>query len=169
MILSDRELYDLVFIKGMVTERSHDDIPHSNINPASIDIRVGAKCLCEESNERMIEVDLSKIGGDWFAPGQFALIETYETFNVPNDIALDLRLKSSMARLGWDHSLAFWVDPGWRGVLTMEIRNATQYTSLFLKYGQRFAQVIAHQLSSSAMNPYNGQYQNATEVERAKP
>jgi dCTP deaminase len=82
---------------------------------------------------------------------------------------VDLRLKSSTARMGWNHSLAFWVDPGWSGVLTMEVQNISK-GPLRLTYGQRFAQIIVHELSSlTGEHSYQGRYQGATTVEAAKP
>jgi dUTPase len=79
-------------------------------------------------------------------PGAFVLVETYEHITIPNGYCAELKLKSSMARQGFNHSLAFWVDPGWSGILTMEVMNATQYHLLELKCGERFAQLIIHRL-----------------------
>lgn len=87
---------------------------------------------------------------------------------VPNDLAMELKLKSSRAREGFDHSLAFWFDPGWSGVGTMEIHNMNRLQSLTLTYGMRFAQCIYHKLDVPVTTAYQGRYQNATSVEAAK-
>lgn len=169
-ILSDRDILPLLQ-QGLVAQRDGISIPSKHVNPASIDICIGHKCIIE-MRSGFIETDVSQprfIDPDDFThthvgPGEFILVETLETFNLPHNIAMDLRLKSSIARMGWNHSLAFWVDPGWNGVLTMEIQNITRYQNLYLEVGQRFAQVIVHQLSSPALNPYKGRYQNSTSV-----
>lgn len=140
---------------------------HALVNPASIDIRVGRTAIVETSFGRMEKMIIPSTGLT-LEPGDFALVDTWESFNVPNGYAMDLRLKSSTARRGFDHSLAFWVDPGWRGVLTMEIKNVLQYHGLKLVPGERFAQVIVHKLSGMSDKPYAGRYNGATSVEESK-
>lgn len=137
------------------------------VNPASIDIRVGRTAIVETAFGRMDKVIIPSTGLT-LDPGDFALVDTWESFNVPNGYAMDLRLKSSTARSGFDHSLAFWVDPGWRGVLTMEIKNVKQYNALRLIPGERFAQIIVHRLSGMSDKPYAGRYNGAKGVEEAK-
>lgn len=164
------------------------------INPASIDVRIGRTMLIEvqptmEQRDEWEAANLNKQPDQWsprpsgkfvqkiltttnayyLKPGQFALVELYESIYVPNGYAVELKLKSSRAREGYNHSLAFWVDPGWNGYLTMEIHNITQYQHLPLTCQLRFAQIIVHQLDHPAFRPYNGRYQNARGVESSKP
>lgn len=138
------------------------------INPASIDIRIGTKLLVEEAHERWLPIDLLNCGQYILRPNQFVLVETFEYITVPNGYAVELKLKSSMARRGFNHSLAFWVDPGWSGILTMEVQNVTEYQHLKLECGMRFAQIIVHRLDQDAHNPYSGRYQHAGGVEAGK-
>jgi len=145
-----------------------DDHDFDLLNPASIDIRVGRTAHVETSFGRIFEKQIIPAQGLWLQPGEFALVDTWETFNVPNGYAMDLRLKSSTARRGFNHLMAFWVDPGWKGVLTMEIQNCLQYNPLCLVPGARFAQVIVHRLSGPSEKPYAGRYNGAKEVEAAK-
>lgn len=159
-ILCDKDLMGLLGM-GLIANPDHE-----LVNPASIDIRIGNKALLEVGHGQWQEVDLT--AGRMVMPGDFLLVETLETFNVPNGYAMDLRLKSSTARRGWDHSLAFWVDPGWQGVLTMEVRNVLRYNGLMLCTGERFAQAIVHKLTGPSLRPYQGRYHGATGVERAK-
>lgn len=146
------------------------------INPASVDIRIGKHALLESKGKYISDHD----GPGWIevdlfastlqvAPGEFLLVETYEHIMVPNGYAVELKLKSSMARQGFNHSLAFWVDPGWSGILTMEVQNVTRFHYLYIHYGMRFAQIIVHQLDKLATEPYHGRYQNAGGIEGAKP
>lgn len=144
------------------------DADETLVNPASIDIRIGETAIFE-THLGWLEINLKEKGPITVEPNQFVLVSTLETIAVPNGYAIDLRLKSSRAREGWDHSHAFWVDPGWDGVLTMEIQNNLRYHSLVLHYGMRFAQIIVHQLDGPAVKPYQGKYNSATSVERAKP
>ncbi len=57
-------------------------------------------------------------------PGEFVLGQTLEFVELPNDIVSRLEGKSSLGRLGLlIHSTAGFVDPGWKGNLTLELSN----------------------------------------------
>jgi dCTP deaminase len=166
-ILCDRDLMALMR-DGLI-----EDPDYALINPASIDIRVGHNVILEDDSDKLANSGMNRkqtlpSDGMYVWPGQLVLVDTFETFNVPNGYAMDLRLKSSTARRGWNHSLAFWADPGFRGKLTMEINNSLKRGPLMLVPGQRFAQIIVHKLSGLSASPYAGRYQDATTVEAAK-
>lgn len=148
-------------------ERLHELIlvpDHKLVNPASVDIRIGQFLKFENETTW----DLIEQGPYQLAPKEFVLVGTYEHLLVPVDLAVELKLKSSRAREGFDHSLAFWFDPGWSGVGTMEIHNMNRLKNLEVSYGLRFAQIIVHKLDKPALYPYDGRYQNAKTVEAAK-
>lgn len=138
------------------------------INPASVDIRVGRTVKLEVGYRSFHDYDLGVSGSVDLLPGHFALVSTFEHVTVPNGYAVELKLKSSRAREGYDHSLAFWVDSGWDGILTMEVKNVTRFQVLPLALGMRFGQMIVHQLDQPALNPYRGRYHGATGVEESK-
>lgn len=159
MILSDTTLH----------QRLHEligDPDHELVNPASVDIRIGRYVKYEDSMEPW---DLLTDGPYILQPKEFVLVDTYETLMVPIDLAVELKLKSSRAREGFNHSLAFWFDPGWCGVGTMEIENICRIKSLTLTHALRFAQIIVHKLDRPAQKPYAGKYQHAIAVEAVKP
>lgn len=156
-VLSDTTL------RNRIHELIKDPDP-SLINPASIDIRIGRHLKYEHESTW----DLSTQGPYTLQPKEFVLVSTYEYLMVPDDLAMELKLKSSMARQGFDHSLAFWFDPGWSGIGTMEVHNMNRLQPLTLTYGTRFAQCIYHKLDHPVTNAYQGRYQNATSVEAAK-
>lgn len=136
----------------------------SLINPASIDIRIGQYLKYEHESTH----DLLNDGPYLLQPKEFVLVSTYEHLLVPLDCCMELKLKSTSARLGFDHSQAFHFDPGWSGIGTMEIQNENRLQSLTLTYGQRFAQIIYHKLDVPCTTPYQGKYQGASSVEAAK-
>ena len=133
------------------------------INPASLDIRIGAELIQESGN--LVSILRTPYNLD---PGEFVLVETFEIIKVPMDLAVELRLKSSIARQGYNHSLAFWFDPGWSGRGTMEIQNITRTKKLPLYEGMLFAQLIFHKLNSVPLAPYGGKYQWAQGVQSAR-
>lgn len=87
------------------------------------------------------------------------LASTQEFVRLPIDLAGDVKLKSSMARSGLDHSLAGWIDPGFEGRITLELHAHRQVT---LKAGQRVCQILLHRMSEIPAMPYTGRYQYQT-------
>ena len=140
------------------------------VNPSSIDIRIG-KHMKLEQPDGFVSIDMTEYSqaSPLIFPAQgFALVDTYETLAVPNGYVIELKLKSSRAREGWSHLLAFHFDPGWYGIGTMEIQNVNRWHALPIWYGMRFGQILIHTLDQKAIKPYTGRYQNATEVQTSK-
>ena len=60
-------------------------------------------------------------------PGEFVLGRTGESVELPDDIVARIEGKSSLGRLGLIvHATAGFVDPGFKGTLTLEITNLTR-------------------------------------------
>lgn len=160
MILPYQELMERG-LRGELVEPFDPDL----VNPASIDIRIGNTNIY-----RGIECDITGRTVEnpiYLEPGAFMLCSTLERLKVPLDCAMDLRLKSSRARAGYDHALAFWFDPGWDGIGTLEVKNIG-YEMLPIYPGLRIGQIIYHRLTAVCDKPYAGRYQSASTVEGAK-
>jgi deoxycytidine triphosphate deaminase len=113
-----------------------------------------------------------KIGPDGFTfkPGTFILGASIERFDIPDDIAALLRTKSSMGRSGFEHMDAGWVDPGFRGHLTLEYQNNLKHHSIRIYPGDRVGQLIF--LRGKPVDPKhsyraNGNYNDQTGVAMA--
>lgn len=143
------------------------DGDHRLVNPASIDIRIGKAGLWDIGDGDWAEKEITE-EGRYIEPNQLVLVETFEFVTIPVGFAAELKLKSSTARMGFNHSLAFWVDPGWNGILTMEITNLRRGHDLKIHRGMRFAQMIIHRLDTDVEVPYQGRYQNALGVQPEK-
>lgn len=176
-LLTYTQLVDLVD-DGVLENATTDQV-----NAASIDLHLGDTLLVESYGNRHISVDLSKKqkpametipkcenGMWWLRPGEFALAETREVFNLPDWIACEFKLKSSLARAGLNHVLAGWADPGFNdATLTLELMNCLQRNSLGLKPGMKIGQMVFWQgervpadSSYAVLGRYNGQ-RGATE------
>lgn len=130
----------------------------SLVNTASLDIRLGDTLLVERSGyfwdcepsvldystRENFEACRVKLTEEGFVlqPGQFVLGCTVESFNFPNDLAALYRSKSTMGRMALEHMDAGWVDPGFNGVLTLELKNEFQYHSVRIRPGDRIGQLI---------------------------
>lgn len=141
------------------------------VNAASIDLRIGHSLLEERTANVWKSIDLTGTTKEQpyiLDPQDFVLVATLEEVHIPNGYAGIVRLKSSRARQGYNHCNAGFIDPGWRGVLTMELKNETRLTPLPIYLGLRIAQLTLTTLIRDAKNLYAGLYQNATSVEPCK-
>jgi len=87
-------------------------------------------------------------------PGEFVLGQTVEWVELPDDLVARLEGKSSLGRLGLlIHSTAGYVDPGWRGNLTLELSNVAKLP-IALYYGMRIGQISFFRMSNPVERPY---------------
>lgn len=156
MLISYTELCELVR-DGVI------DADPANINGASIDIRIGPELMLErcvfgatpvvdlsdKHNDLPMERVVMGPGGLRIPPGRFCLAHSVETFNLPDNIACEFRLRSSIARRGLNALLAGWCDPGWHGSqLTLELHNTLQYHDLLLKPNLRIGQMMFYRCAT---------------------
>lgn len=162
MIIPDHEIRRLCTQAAMVLPFDPD-----LLNPASIDVLLGDRLMIEV--EDRLELQILGIGHHtqtdpyWLAPGEFALAETREIFNLPDHIAGQFVLKSSRAREGLEHLMAGYCDPGWHGSrLTLELQNSRRFHNLPLWPGMKIGQMVFHVISGrpernyAATGRYNG-------------
>lgn len=90
------------------------------------------------------------------APGQFSLASTLEYFTMPNWVCAQVMDKSTWARRGVSLFNTF-IDPGWKGFLTLEIIN-NGHEFWGIERGTPIAQVLFHQMAEHSKHPYNGKY-----------
>ncbi len=87
-------------------------------------------------------------------PGEFVLGSTFESVNLPDDLAGRLEGKSSLGRLGLlTHSTAGFIDPGFTGHITLELSNVANLP-ITLWPGMKIGQLCLFRLTSPAENPY---------------
>lgn len=172
----------------LVENGSITGVEPEHINAASIDVIMGPTVMVESSggsdfgkpvdlsckkNIRLFELDLTPPNDAlYLMPGQFALLHTSNKFYLPNDVAAQFVLKSSLARNGLDHLLAGWCDPGWHNsVLTLEVRNVTQFHTLVLRPGMKIGQMTfwrGREVPAAASYATRGQYNGDDKVSASK-
>mgnify|MGYP001583553643 FL=1 len=163
MVLSDRDIQEEIAQGRIIIEPYSQDC----IQPASVDIHLGDSMRVFrhwaqphqvdlrrplESNTELVYID--NTGGFSLQPHQFVLGNTMEYVSLPNDIMGRLEGKSSLGRVGLlIHSTAGYVDPGWRGHLTLELYNVAAIP-IILYPGMKISQLSFHRLTSPALRPY---------------
>ena len=87
-------------------------------------------------------------------PGVFCLGRTHEWVELPDDVVARIEGKSSLGRLGLIvHATAGFIDPGWKGTLTLELNNLTR-VPIKLYPGLLIAQLSFMGLDRPAERPY---------------
>jgi dCTP deaminase len=87
-------------------------------------------------------------------PNEFVLGQTLEWVELPDDLVARLEGKSSLGRLGLlIHSTAGYVDPGWKGNLTLELSNVANLP-IALYRGMKIGQISFFEMSSPVERPY---------------
>jgi dCTP deaminase len=87
-------------------------------------------------------------------PTEFVLGQTLEWVELPDDLVGLLNGKSSLGRLGLlIHSTAGYVDPGWKGNLTLELSNVANLP-IALYRGMKIGQISFDRMSSPVERPY---------------
>jgi dCTP deaminase len=161
-VLSDGTIRRLV-ADGRIVVEPWDE---AMLQPASVDIRLGDSFRVFH-NYRVTAIDLREPprnlteeivvpDGEAFAihPGEFVLGRTLETVEIPDNIVSRIEGKSSIGRLGLIvHATAGFVDPGFRGSLTLEITNLTR-VPIKLYAGLPIAQLSFMALDAPAERPY---------------
>ena len=134
-VLSDGTIRRLVE-EGRITIDPWDP---GRVQPASVDVLLGHTFRVFH-NHRAAAIDLRDppthlteqievADGEAFVihPGEFVLGRTLEVVALPDDVVSRIEGKSSVGRLGLIvHATAGFIDPGFRGSLTLEITNLTR-------------------------------------------
>jgi len=161
MILSDKTLTKMLEKKTLIVE----PIEKEQIQPASVDIRLGNTfSIVEDTSTGIInlenEIKYKTITSDSYIllPNQFVLATTMEYFDLPDDLTAFVEGRSSLGRMGLFIQNAGWVDPGFKGEITLELYNANR-CAIELKAGRRVGQLVFAKMDETALNPYNGKYQ----------
>jgi dCTP deaminase len=127
MILSDVEIADRIKTKSLVISPPPE--PYC-LQPASLDVRLGTdfRIYPKQQLGLHIEPATSHFKSDEFelAPGQFVLV----------------------------HATAGYVDPGFSGTITLELKNINDNCPIMLRADMRIGQLVFFLLTSPCATPY---------------
>lgn len=158
MIYGDRMLQTLVdmqFIRNTY---------EGAINPASINLRLGDTFSVISTNQPCLklgeEVEYENVvpydGHAIIHSGDFMLATTKEWIEVPKDAAAFVQGRSSIGRAGLSIQNAGFVDPGFSGHITLELKNDGP-NPIILYPDYPVAQLIFME-AKDVSRPYDGKY-----------
>jgi deoxycytidine triphosphate deaminase len=165
MIIGTVELLRLVKEKNLVENLCNREL--ENPEGTGFDLRVGEIFKIKEGQAYLGETDrhtpetesIAKYGKDKeiiIRPGDFVLVKTMEKLNLPNNIAVIFRPRSTLQRCGIALFTAT-ANPGYSGELTFGMKNEGQ-NELRLEMGARFAHALFFE-ASEIVSSYRGQWQ----------
>lgn len=124
-------IYGNVALQNMINEGNIRPSDGLKVNPASVNLCLGNSFLTPKSDQivvlgQKVEYHEHYIkDGDRFViqPGQFILATTKEWISVPANAAAFVQGRSSIGRSGLTVQNAGFVDPGFHGHITLELKN----------------------------------------------
>ncbi len=162
MVFSDRTIKEAV-AAGRIFIDPYDE---SMVQPSSIDLRCDSTFLVFENHRYPLidpkapQDDLTHAVGATedhpfiLHPGEFVLGSTMEVVGLAADVVARLEGKSSLGRIGLlIHSTAGFIDPGFRGQVTLELSNVANLP-IAIYPGMKIGQISFYQLSTPAEHPY---------------
>ncbi len=162
MIFSDRTIKEAVADGRIVI----DPFDAAMVQPSSIDLRCDATFRVFENHKYAVidpkapQEDLTTAVSATeeqpfiLHPGEFVLGSTLEVIGLADDIVARLEGKSSLGRIGLlIHSTAGFIDPGFKGQVTLELSNVANLP-IAIYPGMKIGQVSFYQLSTPAEHPY---------------
>lgn len=166
MILSDRDIKK-AFSSGRIKISPKPDLT-TQLGSCSVDLRLGRQFRVFDhskfafvdpkdtalASNMMKSISVKPNEPFMLQPGDFVLAITMESLSLPDDLLARLEGRSSLGRLGIVvHSTASVFDPGWRGVIVMELGNLGRMP-VALYPGMRICALTFEELSSPAQVPY---------------
>lgn len=155
----------------------------AQIQPASIDLRLGNVFIALypsrviDMRDRLVETYTTNVGPDGhypLMPGEFVLGTTIERVEIGPRLTAKIEGKSSLGRMGLAvHVTAGFIDPGFRGQITLELFNAGP-GEIWLRPGLAICQVAFTECMSCARRPYGSpglgsRYQDQVGVVPVRP
>ena len=184
MILSDRTIRGLATNRGLI-----DPFDEDQLQPCSYDVRLDSRIkrfvktndsaihLINGLSKELVGVSMDAINianmGYVLRPGEFILGSTVEAVSIPDYLACRFEGKSSLGRIGLTtHVTAGFIDPGFQGTITLEIKNENRFPIL-LKPGMLIGQLCFIRLNTKVDRMYGSvelgsHYQNQIGVTEAR-
>lgn len=158
MILSDQNILSQIQ-EGKIVIKPIPSL--EQIQPSSIDLTLSNEYLKPINTEEALDTKNSqpkyqpiKSNAIIIPPNEFILASTKEWVEIPNDLVAKVEGRSSIGRLGLlVHISAGFVDSGFKGKITLEIKNLSNQ-SIILYEGMRICQIIFEQLSGTPSRIY---------------
>lgn len=174
MILVDNQIRRLILKeKGMCITPEIDF--SRQLQPSSLDLRLGYTFAYISDKQDFLklsdkikyeEFEIGKYDSFVVKPNKFVLAETLEKISLPNDISAFVEGRSGIGRAGLQVENAGWVDNGFSGTITLELKNLTD-KPIIIKPRMRICQLVFAR-TKRPDQPYQGKYMNQDKATGSK-
>ena len=164
-MLSDVDIKKEIESNNIIIE----PLSENSIQPSSIDLRISSTFRVFENHKyskidpRENQEDLTSLINSTeeepfvLHPGEFVLGSTKEKISLSNKLVARLEGKSSLGRVGLlIHSTAGFVDPGFRGHLTLELSNVANLP-IVIHPNMKIGQISFYYLHSPSSDVYGSE------------
>lgn len=152
MILTDKEIQEVIE-KGII---KIDPFDPECLEPASYDFRVGAEGITTQGREKL---NLAEKGLMLLEPGDFGVVSSLESIQMPNNYAARLGIRSYYSRQGLFAATGPQIDPGFKGRLFITVINLSP-NPITLPYKEKLLTIEFHKLNQDVTKPYAGEFQS---------
>lgn len=149
------------------------DLILSHVGADNLDIRLGHgfkqidTSLCDHleigGKYRYKEMNELDGGGIYLHPGEFCLGTSDEYLMLPDDVMAMVDSRSSVGRMGLVIQTAAFIHAGFKGKITLELKNEAPVPILLRPY-DIVGQLVFWRLDKSTTTPYEGVYQGQSET-----
>lgn len=173
-ILSDKDIFSLLVEKKLVIS----PLEVSQIQPASVDLRLGAKLQipcpetlalypgAEKPSPRYTDYNLEQEHYT-LKPGEVVYASTLEELGIPSSFNAKIYNKNSLALAGLHVCSASYINPGYKGVMPLVLKNIGVY-NLVIGAGMQICQLELSALHTPATRSYPERYNEQTLAQLAQ-
>lgn len=154
-----------------------DPFRTERVQPSSYDVSLGRVFrVCDAHKVKYVDLDdpstfadlthrveVEEDGDFVIHPGEAVLAQTEEVIRVPDHLVARIEGKSSLGRLFLIIHMAGYIDPGFEGVITLEMANFLG-VPIVMRPGRPIAQLSFSRMSGVPDHPYRGRYQGDRET-----
>lgn len=146
----------LPYVEELVSRVNGKKVVSWGLASSAYDARLGSEFLTYNNSTHPLDpMDVkdfacfSKTCSEFILmPGAFVLATTFETFIIPRNVVATVAEKSTYKRCGISVGNTR-LEPGWRGQVTLEIKNDNPDRSVILRSGEGIVAIEFHELSAS--------------------
>ena len=156
MILTDKDIKEAVEKRIIKIE----PFELTCVQPASYDFRVGKEGITTEGKDK---INIEAKGLISLEPGDYGVISSLETIQMPNDHAGRIGIRSYYSRQGLFAATGLQIDPGFKGRLFITVINLSP-SPISLLFKDGFITIEFHKLNEAVAKPYSGEFQDMLEM-----
>lgn len=155
MILTDEEIKAALGSGDIVIAAPGESYDESQIQPASIDLRIGDEAATTKSKAK---INIAERGLITLEPGDFGMLAILEHIKFGPQYVGRLGLRSKWARKGLIATAGPQIDPGFEGSIKIGLYNLTP-KPVSLGHRDHILTLEIHRLAQPVRTPYSGEYQ----------